>query len=109
MDNYLSQIRRVLAPTGRCLASFFLLNEESLGLLRAGSSTIDFKHDFGEYRTKSASTPEAAVAYPEGLIRSLYSKHGLTIVDPVHYGSWPGRKQFLSYQDLVISTKEDAS
>ena len=108
VDNYLSQIRRVLAPTGRCLASFFLLNEESLGLLRAGSSTIDFKHDFGGYRTKSASTPEAAVAYPEGLIRSLYSEHGLTIVDPIRYGSWPGRKRFLSYQDIVISTKEDA-
>ncbi len=89
-------------------ASFFLLNEESLSLLRSGSSTIDFKLDFGEYRTKSASTPEAAVAYPEDFIRSLYSEHGLMIADPIRYGSWPGREQFLSYQDIVVSTKEDA-
>ncbi len=85
-----------------------MLNEESLSLLRSGSSTIDFKHDFGEYRTKSASTPKAAVAYPEGYIKSLYTEHGLIIDDPIHYGSWPGREHFLSYQDIVISTKEDA-
>ncbi len=108
VDNYLSQIRRVLAPGGRCLASFFLLNKESLGLLRSGSSTIDFKHDFGEYRTKNASTPEAAVAYPEGFIRSLYSRHGLSLVDPIHYGSWPGRRDFLSYQDIVVALREAA-
>ncbi len=108
VDNYLSQIRRVLAPGGRCLASFFLLNEESLGLLRSGSSTIDFKYDFGKYRTKNASIPEAAVAYPEGFIKMLYSEHGLIIADPIHYGSWPGRKDFLSYQDIVIALRETA-
>jgi hypothetical protein len=59
----------VLAPGGRCLASFFLLSEESLDLLRSGSSTIDFKQDFGKYYTKNVSTPEAAVAYPEGFIK----------------------------------------
>jgi SAM-dependent methyltransferase len=108
VDNYLSEIRRVLAPGGRCLASFFLLNEESLDLLRSGSSTIDFKHDFGKYRTKNTSTPEAAVAYPEGFIRNLYSRHALSIVDPIRYGSWPGRKDFLSYQDIVIALRENA-
>ena len=105
VDNYLSEIRRVLTPGGRCLASFFLLNEESLELLRSGSSTIDFKYDFGKYRTKNASIPEAAVAYPEGFIRHLYSRHALSIADPIRYGSWPGRKDFLSYQDLVIALR----
>jgi ubiquinone/menaquinone biosynthesis C-methylase UbiE len=92
VENYLSEIRRVLASGGRCLTSFFLLNEESLDCLRSGSSTINVKHDFGEYRTKNASSPEAAIAYPEGFIRDLYAEHGLRIAEPTHYGSWPGRK-----------------
>lgn len=108
VENYLSEIRRVLVSRGRCLASFFLLNEESLGCIRSGSSTINFRHDFGEYRTKNASRPEAAIAYPEGFIRDLYAEHGLSIVEPIHYGSWPGREDFLSYQDIVVALKKDA-
>ncbi len=108
VENYLSEVRRVLVSGGRCLASFFLLNEESLGCLRSGSSTINFRHDFGEYRTKNARRPEAAIAYPEGFIRNLYAEHELSIAEPIHYGSWPGRKDFLSYQDIVVALKEDA-
>lgn len=108
VKNYLSEIQRMLVPGGKCLASFFLLNEESLDSLRSGSSTINFKYDFGEYHTKDASTPEAAIAYPESFIRDLYAEHGLCITEPIHYGSWPGRKDFLSYQDIVVALKEDA-
>lgn len=108
VENYLSEIRRVLAPGGRCLASFFLLNEESLGAIRSGTSTIDFRHAFGGYRVKDVDTPEAAIAFPEDYVRSLYAERGLGIVEPVRYGSWPGRRAFLSYQDVVIAVKEDA-
>jgi len=41
VQNYLSEIERVLAPGERCFASFFLLNEESLDSLRLGRSIID--------------------------------------------------------------------
>lgn len=108
VENYLSEIGRVLAPGGRCLASFFLLNEESLGLIRSGSSTIDFRHDFGGYRVKDADTPEAAIAYPEDYVRSLCLERGLSVAEPIHYGAWPGRRDFLSYQDIVIAQKENA-
>jgi SAM-dependent methyltransferase len=108
VENYLSEIWRVLAPGGRCLASFFLLNEESLGAIRSGTSTIDFRHDFGGYRVKDVQTPEAAIAFPEDYIRSLYAERRLNIAEPIHYGSWPGRRAFLSYQDVVVAVKEDA-
>ncbi len=109
VENYLSEIRRVLAPNGRCLASFFLLNDESLGTIRSGTSTIDFRHDFGGYRAKDADTPEAAIAYPEDYVRSLYTERGLSITEPSHYGAWPGRRNFLSYQDIVIAVSKDAT
>jgi hypothetical protein len=53
-------------------------------------------------------TPEAAIAFPEDYIRSLYAERRLYIAEPVHYGSWPGRRAFLSYQDVVVAVKEDA-
>jgi len=109
LENYLSQIRRVLAPNGRCLASFFLLNDESLGAIRSATSTIDFRHDFGGYRARDADTPEAAIAYPEDYVRSLYTERGLSIAEPIHYGAWPGRKNFLSYQDIVVAVSQDAT
>ena len=108
VENYLSEIGRVLAPGGRCFASFFLLTEESLDSLRSGRSTIAFEHDFGGYRAKSKETPEAAIAYPEDYIRSLYAERGLEICEPIHYGSWPGRASFLSYQDVVIALKGES-
>ena len=108
VENYLSEIRRVLAPGGRCLASFFLLNEDSLDSIRSGTSTIDFRHDFGGYRTKDRETPEAAIAYPEDYVRSLYAERGLDIVEPIRYGAWPGRRDFLSYQDIVVALRGGA-
>ena len=108
VENYLSEIRRVLTPGGRCLASFFLLNEESLGAIRSGTSTIDFRHDFGGYRTKDRETPEAAIAYPEDYVRSLYEERDLGIIDPIRYGAWPGRRDFLSYQDVVVAMRGGA-
>lgn len=105
LDNYLSEIRRVLRAEGRCFGTFFLLNRESLDLVDSGESSIDFRYDFGRYRVKEKNTPEAAIAYDEPCVRDLYEKHGLCIEEPIRYGSWSGRKPFLDYQDVVIASK----
>jgi hypothetical protein len=69
-------------------------------LLRSEASTIDFKHAFGGYRTKIKETPEAAIAYPEDYVRSLYAERRFVIAEPIHYRSWPSQREYLSYQDL---------
>jgi len=69
--NYLSEARRVLRKGGRCLITFFLLTEESLGALANGKSTIDFKHSFGNYRVVLREMPEFAIAYDRGGSRRL--------------------------------------
>jgi hypothetical protein len=78
----------VLVPGGRCFASFFLLNEGSLALLRSRRSSIDFEHDFGGYRAKSKKKPEDAIAYLEDSVRNLYADRGLEISELVYYRSW---------------------
>jgi ubiquinone/menaquinone biosynthesis C-methylase UbiE len=105
LENYLSEIYRVLKRGGRCLITYFLLNEESLRLIEAGDSTLDFNHVFDQYRTISREVPEKAVAFDEGWIRNLYRKLGLKVAR-LDYGSWCGRENYLSYQDLVLGVKE---
>ena len=32
-------------------------------------------------------------------------EYGLKIVEPVHYGHWCAREEFLSCQDIILATK----
>jgi len=104
-ENYLREISRVLKKGGRCLISFFLLNEESMRLMDAGKSTFDFKYEFGNYRTVDRDSPELAVCYDEAFVLDLYQKCGLNIKQPVLFGSWCSRSRFYSYQDIIVASK----
>ena len=105
MENYFSEISRVLKRDGRCLITFFLLTAESVGLVDQRKSTLDFKYAFGKYRVIDEDAPESAIAYAEQYIRSLYQKHDMMIMEPVYYGSWCGRQDFLSYQDIIVAIR----
>ena len=107
VEHYLSEITRVLRPGGRCLVTYFLLNDESTALIDAGKGTYNFEHRGPGYRTINAGRPEDAIAYPEAFVRGLYEKAGLKIDEPLRYGSWCGRGDYLSFQDIVIATRGD--
>jgi SAM-dependent methyltransferase len=104
VENYVANIARLLRRGGRCFFSFFLLNDKSLEFMKGGKSTRNFRYDFGKYRTADAKVLEYAVSYDEDFILALYEKHGLGIKS-IYYGSWCGRPNFLSYQDIIIATK----
>jgi SAM-dependent methyltransferase len=108
MENYLSEIARVLKPGGRCMITFFLLNQESCELIDSGKSTLNLRHGADMYRVLDTAMPERAIGYDEQCIVELYRKHGLVIQQPTQYGAWCGRQQFLSYQDIVVATKTAA-
>lgn len=101
---YLSEVARVLAPGGRCLITYFLLQDESRQLIAAGASTQAFVQSGPQYATVSPDIPEKAVAFDEDFVVSLYEEAGLRVTR-LDRGSWCGRKTFLSYQDLVLATK----
>ena len=103
--NYLAEISRVLKPGGRCLITYFLLNDKSLPQINKGKTIIDFKHKYEDCLTSNIDVPEAAIAYDEGKIRSLYSEVDLLISDPISYGSWTNLNKYLSFQDVVVATK----
>jgi len=105
VENYLREVARVLKTGGRCLISFFLLNDESLRLLEQGWSTIDLRYELDGARVFSRERPELAIAFREDYVATLYAQCGLEIKNPIHYGSWCGRRHYLSCQDLIVAFK----
>jgi SAM-dependent methyltransferase len=107
--NYLRETARVLAPGGRALLTFFLLNETSRACLLAGTSSQAFVHAAGaQTLTTHPAVPERAVAYDEEWVRGVLAECRLTLREPVHHGSWSGRPDFVSYQDIVVVSKSGA-
>lgn len=105
IENYLSEVSRVLKRDGRSLITWFLLNEESTGLMRAGRSSLDFKYGQGPCRLADQDVPEFAVAYDEGLVTNAYASKGLIVVEPIRYGNWCDRARSFDYQDIVVARK----
>ena len=105
IENYLAEITRVMKPDGRCLATFFLITPESLQLMKAGLAEIEFFTGDDRYYFADLKRAESAVAYPEPVVREFYKRHSLQIAERIRYGSWCGRKDGLSFQDIVIATR----
>jgi SAM-dependent methyltransferase len=105
MRHYMTEIRRVLRPGGRCLMTFFLINEKSLDALRAGRATRTFAHEGDGFRYDVLDTPEAAVAHPEENVRSLLEEEGFDLHVPIRYGYWTGRPVPDQGQDIVVAQR----
>lgn len=103
LERYLSEVARVLKPGGRCLATFFLLNDESKALIAAGASTQPFEDELPGCRVYARNVPEAAVAYEEQDVRRLYERVGLQADLLIYSGGWCGRASFVDYQDMIVA------
>jgi SAM-dependent methyltransferase len=113
VEHYLFEAARVMRPRGRLLASFLLLNGDSLRLLEAedhrrydpapNSNDARFSHDFGDYRVTNEDMPEALVAHREELVLEVYKKVGLRLRQPIDYGRWPGRQVDALNADIIVA------
>jgi SAM-dependent methyltransferase len=102
VQHYMREVRRVLKPDGHCLATAFLLNHESIHLIQTGQSSLSLKHDLAGYSVVDPEFPETTIGFPEEKFLQWLQDAELQPKPPIHYGSWCGRKIFLSYQDIVI-------
>ena len=106
LEHYLGEVSRVLRPGGRCFVTLFLLNPESLANISAGRSELDFRHEVSQgCMTVDPRDPEAAVAYDEPSMLGRFGRAGLEVRTPASYGSWSGRGEHLSFQDIVVATR----
>jgi len=116
VQNYLTEIARILSPGGRCFSTFFLLNDTARELIRENSNLKIFlyglKLDIPSFQCRldgfyagETEVPEKATAFEETAARSFFKKAGLFIVGDVHYGCWCGREKHTSYQDIIVARK----
>ena len=100
VENYLSEIARVMTPGGTCLISWFLHEDEL-----PPHPVYNFQYPVDDVtRTTVAKNPEAAIAFDLTWAKSLYAKHGLTVTD-LQRGSWAGGRGVMGIQDLVVAKK----
>lgn len=117
---YLSEIARTLKPGGRLVGTWFLLNEESLGLLEAGlgvrpnlleatGKPLRLDHELEDevgnrFRAAEAETPEHMIAVYEEDVVGHYERAGLRLLE-LRYGPWCGREVMPGSlgQDVVIA------
>jgi len=114
-ENYLRQAARVLTRGGTLVATFFLLDEESEALMAGGRARFDFPPVPSEdprpgdaarvHRALRTDKPEAAVAYPSEWLRRALVSAGFSGDIRIAEGSWCGRSETLTYQDVVIARK----
>jgi SAM-dependent methyltransferase len=105
VENYFSEISRILKPGGRAVLTYFLWNEEAAQMVVEGASTIAFPHTHvrGVCRLAKVDDPEYTVCYEESYIRSLYRLNRQDVAE-VCYGFWCGRRDVLMcLQDTIIS------
>ncbi|WJW66351.1 class I SAM-dependent methyltransferase [Candidatus Chlorohelix allophototropha] len=111
--HYFSEAARVLKKGGRCVFSFFLLDNYQPGRVRLNlfSSPI-FNFDFSyqnygdEFAIGNTENPEEMTAYRLGMVERFAAEAGLELAQPPIDGKWSGKSQkWLSTQDLVILVK----
>jgi SAM-dependent methyltransferase len=110
---YISETARVLKPGGTTFSTFCLLNERSRSSVSAGRSSPPLPYTFGECRIRDPANPESFIAQPEQFVRDTYVKAGLSICEPIRYGSWtslhPEDSELLEpcgfIQDVLIASK----
>ncbi len=105
VHQYLKEIYRVLQPGGQCLATFFILNNDSEALMEKNKH-FHFPHDHGHYSLMSDRVKSANVAFEEDYLFSIVKEANLEIK---HFfpGHWCGRnpKDCKDFQDILIFIK----
>nr|WP_136251959.1 class I SAM-dependent methyltransferase [Ningiella ruwaisensis] len=107
IDNYLSEISRMLKPGGKCFITYFLIDEATIKLIDQGKSKRAFKLYRENSYTDNPKNPEVAIAFNKDFVEGLYKKHRLSIED-LYLGRWRNPlelKKLTSNQDHIIAVK----
>ncbi|MDP9361351.1 MAG: class I SAM-dependent methyltransferase [Acidobacteriota bacterium] len=97
---YLHESARVVAPGGRLVATFFLLNDHSREVLPRLDWHFRFPVERGPVRLADAENPAVGVAIDEAALMQLIAGAGFSRHE-IHYGAW-ARGAGTTFQDLVV-------
>lgn len=105
VENYLGEISRVLQPGGCCLATFFLITENSESYLDQSPEPF-FPYRFADYFLHDPRVRSANIAFRYSYIQRLIAKAGLE-AEALHEGWWAGqaKESSVDFQDVLILRK----
>jgi len=105
VENYLEQTYRVLKDNGIMVATFFILDEESVELMKG--RTLDFKNKKDNFYYISKKSISANVAFQRDYLTRIINQKGFKIIKD-NKGSWCGRKTSHRYkfQDILVLEKQ---
>lgn len=104
VENYVTNIARVLKPGGALFATYFLLNQTT----RHTRAAEDFRYPVdstGACMAVSRVEFEKAVAFDERYVREMHDRSALAIQEPVRYGRWATSTGGPAFQDIIIARK----
>lgn len=105
VNNYLAQIERVLTPGGKCVATFFLINEAIGQQMKSGKSYFNFSHQHEGYALLDEKVREANIAFDETYLKQMITDNRLHL-NGIYYGSWSGTVETSpDFQDLLVLEK----
>jgi SAM-dependent methyltransferase len=112
--HYMREFRRVLKPTGRVWATFFVVNQGILDAIRNDPQTryaLSFQHPHGPgCHVHVLEEPRGAVAFEEETVREIVEEGGLALAQPILWGTWSGqRPEPAAGQDALILTRNVGS
>lgn len=105
VENYISEIQRVLIKDKECFATFFIIEEDNETMPNNVGSK-NFPHNFGDYYLMDKNVKEANVAFKKSYIEALLKKNNLELTHFIK-GNWSGiqNTELNEHQDIVIFKK----
>lgn len=107
VQNYFNEIQRVLKPGGKCLATFFLYDEQIEKSISNTENKINFPYERENYRLMNEKVPSANIAFKEAYIDKMIKGCGLKTENKI-YGNWSKRtcEGLFDFQDILVFKKE---
>ena len=104
IENYASEISRVLKPQGNCFMSVFLFDGEAEMAVAKGTTIFDFRHAIGPCLTFDRQQPSQGIACRKQWFVDLLDRSGFQI-SAVRLGNWRKVRSHKVEQDYVIARK----
>ena len=103
--NYMKEISRVLAPNGKCFATFFIVDETALEYMKSQPESF-FPYEYNEHYLHNQQVPEANVGFKQAFIDDILDSNELTL-SLFKPGFWSGRPKDIStdFQDILVFEK----
>lgn len=103
VQHYLKEIKRVLKPGGKCLATFFVIDEETITQIEHRPDVMQFEYEYENYYLHDEKVKDANIAFKWNALQQMSSNADLSI-NTFNKGWWRGteRSNSFNFQDVLI-------